>query len=366
MMIDARAAAFKFKPFSRQQKKILTWWLPEAPVSSLSGIIADGAIRSGKTLSMSLAFAIWGMETFASQKLALCGKSIGSLRRNVVDNLKLMLLSLGYGVKDNRGDNKLIVSGAGRQNVFHLFGGKDEASQDLIQGVTLAGIMFDEVALMPESFVNQAIGRCSVMGSRFWFNCNPEMPMHWFKTGWIDRAAEKRLVYLHFTMDDNRTLGDEMKERYRNMYFGVFYRRFILGQWVAADGLIYDMFDETAHVITDADIPTGMIHHPRTRRYVGIDFGAANATACLDVYDDGQTFWVLSEYYHSGRQSMKQKTITEYADDLAVFIAPVNEDTPGVSFFIIDPSALPFRLELIKRGLRVKEADNEVLDGIRV
>ena len=178
-------AIFRFKPFSVKQLKVLKWWL-DPQVKYMDGIIADGAIRSGKTVVMSLSFVLWAMEKFQSQNFGMCGKTIGSFRRNVVTVLKLMLRSRGYHVKDHRADNLLIITRNGVENYFYIFGGKDESSQDLIQGITLAGLFCDEVALMPESFVNQATGRCSIEGSKFWFNCNPAGPYRWFKTNWID------------------------------------------------------------------------------------------------------------------------------------------------------------------------------------
>lgn len=241
-MARVKSAIFKFKPFSVQQKKILTWWLPESPVHDKDGIIADGAIRSGKTVSMALSFVMWAMFTFEEQNFAMCGKTIGSFRRNVLVVLKLMLRSRGYKCKDHRADNLLEISRNGNTNYFYIFGGKDERSQDLIQGITLGGVFFDEVALMPESFVNQATGRCSVDGAKFWFNCNPQGPAHWFKLGWIDKAEEKNIIYLHFTMDDNLSLSEKIKERYKSLYDGVFFKRFILGLWVAAEGVIYGQF----------------------------------------------------------------------------------------------------------------------------
>lgn len=198
---------FKFQPFSRKQRKVLNWWYPDSPVKDMDGIIADGAIRSGKTVSMSLSFVMWAMATFDGQNFAMCGKTIGSFRRN------------------------------GRENNFYIFGGKDERSQDLIQGITLAGVFFDEVALTPESFVNQATGRYSVDGSKYWFNCNPDGPYHGFKKNWIDKCEEKKLLYLHFTMDDNLSLTESIKARYRSLYTGVFFKRYILGLWAMAGGL---------------------------------------------------------------------------------------------------------------------------------
>lgn len=174
---------FKFQPFSKKQRMVLNWWCKDSPVKDSDGIIADGAIRSGKTVSMSLSFIMWAMSSFNGENFAMCGKTIGSFRRNVLSGLKMMLHSRGYTVADHRADNLVIITKGDVTNYFYIFGGKDERSQDLIQGITLAGVFFDEVALMPESFVNQATGRCSIDGSKYWFNCNPDGPYHWFKTG---------------------------------------------------------------------------------------------------------------------------------------------------------------------------------------
>lgn len=161
---------FRFKPFSKKQRKVLNWWTNTSPVKDANGIIADGAIRSGKTLSMSISFIMWAMSSFEQQAFAMCGKTIGSFRRNVLFWLKLMLPALGYKLDDRRSDNLVVITKNGVENYFYIFGGKDESSQDLIQGLTLAGVFFDEVALMPQSFVNQATGRCSVEGRKFWLN----------------------------------------------------------------------------------------------------------------------------------------------------------------------------------------------------
>lgn len=349
-----KQAVFKFLPFSKKQKQVLTWWLSNSPVHNQDGIIAGGAIRSGKTLCMSLSFVMWAMESFSGQNFAMCGKTIGSFRRNVLFWLKLMLRSRGYKVEDHRADNLVVVTRKGKENYFYIFGGKDERSQDLIQGITLAGVFFDEVALMPESFVNQATGRCSVDGSKFWFNCNPDGPYHWFKTNWIDRAEEKKLVYLHFTMEDNLSLTERIKDRYRSMYSGVFYKRYILGLWAVAEGVIYDMFDAAKHVIKGLPESIGS-------RYVSIDYGTQNATVFLLWEKNLQGKWICSkEYYYSGRDESSQKTDSEYADDLEEFTKGLD-----IERVIVDPAAASFIAELKKRGFRIKKAKNDVLDGIR-
>ena len=377
-----KGQTFHFSPFSRKQKQILTWWCKDSPVHDKDGIIADGAIRSGKTVSMSLSFAMWAMSTFNGQNFAMCGKTIGSFRRNVLFWLKLMLKSRGYSVTDRRADNLIIIRKGDAENYFYIFGGKDERSQDLIQGITLAGVFFDEVALMPESFVNQATGRCSVEGSKFWFNCNPDGPYHWFKVNWIDKstgylgkeqveqirkkAAEegkdpglKEILYLHFTMDDNLSLSEAIKARYRSMYIGVFFKRYILGLWAAAEGVIYDMFDPEKHVKNIKEFFQILVNG---NRYVSCDYGTQNATVFLlwNKGIDGK-WYCIREYYYSGRDKGKQKTDAEYADDLKKWL-----DGTRIKAMIVDPSAASFIAELRKRGYKVIKANNDVLDGIRL
>lgn len=352
---SVKQAIFQFKPFSVKQKKVLTWWLPNSPVCDLDGIICDGSIRSGKTVSMALSFVMWSMESHREQNFAMCGKTIGSFRRNVLMVLKLMLASRGYKVKDHRADNYVEISYKGNVNYFYIFGGKDERSQDLIQGITLAGVLFDEVALMPESFVNQATGRCSVDGSKFWFNCNPDGAYHWFKTGWIDRAAEKNLLYLHFTMDDNLSLTEKVKKRYSSLYSGVFYQRYILGLWVVAEGVIYDMFSAAKHIVDKVTSRDNPVY------YVSCDYGTQNATVFLMWQSGtGEEWYCIDEYYYSGRDESTQKTDNAYADDLAAFIGDKN-----IEAVIIDPSAASFIALLREQGFKIRKARNDVLDGIR-
>lgn len=368
-------AFFKFKTFSKKQRMVLNWWCPDSNVKDKDGIIADGAIRSGKTVAMSLSFVLWVMFTFNGQNFGMCGKTIGSFRRNVLFWLKLMLKARGYKVEDHRADNLVIVRRKNVENYFYIFGGKDERSQDLIQGITLAGCFFDEVALMPESFVNQATARCSVEGSKWWFNCNPEGPYHWFKINWIDRSAGylgkekiaelkrknepiKDILYLHFTMNDNLSLSERIKERYRSMYSGAFYKRYILGLWCVAEGIIYDMFDTVKNCF---DTVKDLINDENSR-YVSCDYGTQNAMVFLLWEKSYKGKWYCTkEYYYSGRDKERQKTDCEYADDLEQFL-----DGKKVRQVIVDPSAASFITELRKRGFNVRKAKNDVEDGIRV
>lgn len=257
---------------------VLEWWCDTSPYKDKDGIVCDGSIRSGKTTVMSLSFVMWAMETFEGETFALCGKTIQSLRRNVIRQLKKMLKARGYVIEEHRSENYMTVIYGDVENEFYFFGGKDEGSQDLIQGITLAGIFMDEVGLMPESFVNQATARCSVEGSKMWFNCNPQGPEHFFKVEWIDKLSDKNLIRIHFTMDDNPSLSKRIKERYEKMYKGVFYDRFILGLWVLAAGLIFRYFaeDDSPYLFEDSDIwdeERKKLKKPFYKLIMGIDFG---------------------------------------------------------------------------------------------
>lgn len=348
-----KQAAFRFQPFSRKQKQILTWWLPESGVSDADGIIADGAIRSGKTVCMSLAFIQWSMHSFNGQNFGMCGKTVGSFRRNVLSVLKQMLPARGYTIRDRRTDNLVVISRGSTENYYYIFGGKDEGSQDLVQGITLAGILLDEIALMPESFVNQATGRCSVDGSKFWCNCNPAGPEHWFKKQWIDERQKRNLLYLHFTMEDNLSLSEQIRARYRAMYTGIFYRRYILGQWCLAEGLVYE-FDPEKHV-TD-DLPEW------GEWYISCDYGTLNPfSAGLWCVRDGVAVRVF-EFYHSGREKQHQLTDEEYYREIEKLAGDRD-----IRHVVVDPSAASFITCIRSHGrFSVRKAKNDVMYGIRL
>lgn len=360
-----RKPTFVFQPFSKKQRQVLNWWSKESPVRDAEGIIADGAIRSGKTVSMSLSFVMWAMESYDGQNFIMSGKTIGSFTRNVLSPLMPMLTSRGYQYEHDHTENMLIVTDGEHTNYFYMFGGKDERSQDLVQGITAAGAFFDEVALMPESFVNQATGRCSVEGSKLWFNCNPSTPLHWFKRKWIDKAKEKGLLYLHFIMDDNLSLSEKIKARYRSLYAGVFFLRYIKGLWAVAEGLIYPMMTDD-NLYTDAERPIAL--YSTAMRTITVDYGTANPTVFLDVYDDGETVYFDNEYRWDSRSEEAQrtgkpnKTDAEYADEMLKFIG---DEPERMCEIVVDPSAKSFITELRQRGLYVTEGKNDVLDGIR-
>lgn len=358
-------AVFRFKPFSKKQRKVLNWWCRSSPVRDYNGIIADGAIRSGKSVAMSLSFVIWAMSEFEACNFAMCGKTIGSFRRNVLFWLKLMLRSRGYSVSEQRTENLVVVRRGNIENYFYVFGGKDERSQDLIQGITLAGVFFDEVALMPESFVNQATGRCSVDGSKFWFNCNPGSPSHWFKTGWIDKRQDKRLLYLHFTMDDNLSLSEAVKERYRGMYTGVFFKRYILGEWKSADGVIYRQFaDDPERFILD-EVPADIIIGT-----MGLDFGgngSAHAGCLVGITRGYRSIVILDEYYR--KEVIDPGTLT---DDVCGFVQRSQAQVRAASIWCDSAETTlikGIRTEVFARHIPVEVRNarkGEIIDRIRL
>ncbi len=344
----------KFKAFSPKQLTVLNWWCEGSPHQSRDAIICDGAVRSGKTLCMSISFILWAFYGFSDSSFALCGKTITSLRRNVVTPLLPILSGLGFKIHETKSNNVLELTMGRRTNRFYLFGGKDEASASLIQGMTLSGILLDEVALMPRSFVEQALARCSVAGSKFWFNCNPENPRHWFCEEWIKKSNQKNCLYLHFLMTDNPSLTPKILKRYESLYSGAFYERFILGKWVAVDGLVYPFFSEKLHTIENPP-------QDCTQYYVSCDYGTVNP-ASFGLWGLHSGVWYrLREFYHDSKAKGFQMTDQEYYEKLVELIGGNR-----VEAVIVDPSAASF-IECIRRAgkYRVITAHNQVADGIR-
>ena len=330
----------------------MTWW-NRPGLKNYDGILCDGAVRSGKTVSMVVGFFLWSMASFEHKTFAICGKTVGALRRNILGNLEDWLGEM-FSIREHRSENKLVVTDkTGRENTYYLFGGRDESSGSLIQGITLAGVLLDEAALMPKSFVQQACARCSEAGSKLWFNCNPEGPEHWLYKEWILKAGEKNMLHLHFTMDDNPALPESIRRRYEALYTGVFYRRFILGQWCMAEGLVYD-FDPENHV-SEPEKPGG-------RYYISVDYGTRNPfSAGLWQVTDGKAYRIR-EYYHDGRSSGQMFTDEQYCDELEKLAGNL-----PVALVVIDPSAASMIAALRRRGrFSVRKARNEVLPGIRL
>ncbi len=344
-----------YKPFSKKQLRVLTWWCRGSPYRNYDALICDGAVRSGKTFCMSISFVAWTFSRFSGKDFAVCGKTVRSLKRNVVTPLLENLGQLGFECELKKSENILEVYYRGNMNRFYLFGGKDEMSASLIQGITLAGVFLDEVALMPRSFVEQALARCSVEGSKFWFNCNPEYPGHWFHREWIEKAKQKNALYLHFLMSDNPSLSKKMLLRYEGLYSGAFYERFVKGRWVAAGGAVYPFMDNTKMY---CDVPvSGFADFA-----VSCDYGTVNPASFGLWGLCGGVWYRISEYYFNSRREGFQKTDEEHYQSLEELI-----DGRSIRAIAVDPSAASF-IELIKRKGKYKviPAKNKVIDGIRM
>ena len=333
-------------PISKKQKQIMAF-----SYSNYDALICDGAVRSGKTSIIMWAFVEWAMREFNGQRFGICGKTVDSCTKNlVIPFISMSLAKERYTLRWRRSDKLLEVRRGATTNYFEVFGGRDESSFALIQGRTLAGVFLDEVVLMPQSFVNQALARCSVDGAKLWFSCNPGSPQHWFYTEWIKKAKERNALCLHFTMRDNPSLSETTLARYEGMYSGVFYQRYILGQWILAEGLVYDFGEDN---ITD-EVPE------HGEYYMSIDYGTQNPFSCGLWCVVGDNATRIAEYYYCGRNEQTQKTDEEYCDEVERLAKGYK-----IKRIVVDPSAASFIASLRKRGFYVTKANNDVLDGIR-
>ena len=338
----------RIKQFSKKQGCIFRFI--EQPESAL---ICDGAVRSGKTVSMTLAFIMWAMSHFDRTNFAICGKTVQSAERNILIPFQT-IEGLPYHL-DYKTSKRILIARCGdTENYFYLFGGKDERSYSLIQGITLAGVLFDEVALMPRSFVDQAIARTlTYPDKKLWFNCNPDSPSHWFYQEWILHPEAHNAVHLHFLMQDNPVMTQETIQAAESMFSGVFYDRYILGKWVVAEGLIYP----------DQANGQGIVEsNPRdyVSYYVSCDYGTLNPCS-MGLWGLYKGVWYrFAEYYHDGREH-GQRTDEEHYAAMEQLVG-----NRKINAVVIDPSAASFITCIRKHGkYLVRPARNDVLDGIR-
>ena len=339
------------KEFSLNQSVVLSWWIR----NSYDAIICDGAIRSGKTFCLGISFIIWSFSKFNNKSFAMCGKTIKSVKRNLLVPVLPFLYKLGFRYKFKSSENVIIISYRNKTNIYYIFGGKDELSASLIQGLTLAGVLFDEVALMPKSFVEQSLARCSVENSKFWFNCNPESPSHWFYRDWILRKEEKNCLYVKFSILDNPSLSEKVIARYKRIYSGVFYERFIEGKWASQVGLIYPFMSDPSDFCQVPDV--------HFSEYVlSCDYGIVNPTSCGLWGKHEDSWYRIDEYYYDSKENCKSKTDEDHYDSIKKMVGKRK-----IKFLIVDPSASSF-ISLIKkkREFNVVKAKNNVLEGINL
>ncbi|WP_124098350.1 PBSX family phage terminase large subunit [Ruminococcus sp. Marseille-P6503] len=345
-----------FTRLSEKQKLLLKWCHVPSMRSRYSAVICDGAVRSGKTVVMITSYILWAMKNFNGANFAICGKTVQSAERNIINPLgQIADITRYFRLSYTRSSHLLTVEVGGKRNYFYIFGGRDESSAALIQGLTLSGIMLDEVALMPRSFVEQAVARTlSVSNARLWFNCNPENPHHYFYTEWILKASEKNALRLHFLMNDNPILTAEDIAKAENMYSGVFYDRFIKGLWVMAEGLVYPEQAQGEGIVPTED-------RGYTSYYISVDYGTLNPFSAGLWGKCGGVWYRVREFYYNGREKDVLLTDEEYYSQLERLAAGLS-----IRAVIVDPSAASF-IECIRRHGRfsVIKARNEVTDGIR-
>lgn len=342
-----------FEKLSAKQKQVFKWCYKD----DYKAVICDGAVRSGKTICMITSFILWAMDGFDGATFGICGKTVRSAERNIIQPLQTIAdITHYFKLTYTRSINLLTIEGNGHKNSFYVFGGRDESSYELIQGITLSGVFLDEVALMPRSFVEQATARTlSVENSKYWFNCNPESSEHWFYKEWILKADEKKALHIHFNMNDNPTLSENQIKLAESLYRGVFYDRYIKGLWCVAEGLVFPMFDKNKHII-ESYSPSS-----HAEFYISIDYGTLNPCSMgLWAVDDEKAVRI-DEYYYDGRSKGVQRTDEEYYQALEKLAGDRK-----IKYVIIDPSAASFITCIRRHGkFIVRQARNNVLNGIR-
>lgn len=326
--------------------------------------ILEGSVRSGKTVGMIPKWIDYIM-TGPPGLLIMTGVSKDTIYDNVLDDLFETLGEGSYTYNKQSGD--LLITWYNAANERHkrrikVIGAKDEGSEKYLRGKTLAGAYCDEITLMPEKFFKQLLNRLSVHGAKLYGTTNPDSPFHYLYTEYItdeQKLKSDMVKVYHFELDDNPNLPEDYKANIRAAYKGMWYKRMILGLWVIAEGIIYDMFSDDL-LFCDVDNLVTLTKKSECRRYIACDYGTTNPMVFLDIYDDGETIFVVNEYYYDSKKEQLQKSDEQYVNDFVKFVGNEYPD-----FVIIDPSAASFKIVLRGRGFRIKDADNSVNDGIR-
>lgn len=313
--------------------------------------LLEGSVSSGKTWISLVAWAFWvkTMPNDPDSLYLMSARSLTTLKRNCLLLLQSLVGQRNFTFSISAKEGYLF----GRHII--LEGANDAQAEAKIRGVTLQGAYVDETTKLHKDFFAMILSRLRKPGAKLFATTNPDAPGHWLKVDYIDRQDVIDILVLKFLIDDNTTLPKEYVENIKLEYTGVFYERFILGNWTLAEGLIYPMFEEAIAEPPENEKPSDYC--------LSIDYGTQNAFACIKWALYGSVWYAIDEYYYSGRDEGEQKTDEEYADDLDRFI----EDIPKKRIeTIIDPSAASFIAVLRKRNrYKVRKADNDVLDGIR-
>lgn len=312
--------------------------------------ILHGSVRSGKTWISLVLWCIWIRNMPAGGAYLMTAKTLTTLKRNCLDLLEELAGRRNFQYSVSGKEARLY----GRK--IYLEGAADSLAESKIRGMTLQGAYCDEVTLLDEEFFGMLLSRLSEPGARLFGTTNPEGPEHWFKRGYIDRADELNMLVFKFLIDDNTFLDPDYVASLKKEYTGVFYKRFILGEWCSADGLVFPMFDPARHVCDDIPAAVGYAEY-----YISVDYGTMNPCSMGLWRLDEVRAVRIDERYYSGRTQKRLMTDEEYYLMLEGLAG--NRDIRAV---VVDPSAASF-IETIRRHGRfsVRKANNNVLDGIR-
>jgi len=319
--------------------------------------ILTGSVRSGKTWALHpKILEASNTESPVRGWRVLVGQTKEMVYMNVLKDLFDWIGDENYHYSSHTGHLRIF------DMEWKILGARDEASEKFVRGSTIGIAVCDEVVLIPEGFFKMLLTRMSPAGARLYGSTNPDQPMHWLKTDYLDRKElihRGDLFQLHMTMDDNPNLPPDYIEAQKRFYKGVFYQRFILGLWVMAEGAIWqDAWND--ELLYDEAPPNLKNSGGYADRWISNDYGTNHPHVYLEFFDDGNNVWLDREYVWDSTEMMRQKTDGQYAEDLVEFMGANN----GCQV-IIPPDALSFRQECINRGIWVTEANNDVTPGLQ-
>ena len=334
--------------------------------SEVSQILLEGAVRSGKSYTRNFVSLAFIKKLKSPRNILVSGRTSGTVKQNVLSEWERLLGNKEFKRRNDANGEYFIIPLKGFENKkIYIRGRLKETDYKKIQGMTLDFWYCDERTNQHKSFFDMALTRLSLAHSKCILTCNPSSPYHFLKTDFIDKVTTDKIKSKYFKsykflFEDNPSLGKRYKETIKNSLTGVDFDRLIKGLWVLADGLIYKCFDKNLNVkkFTQEEIENlkrnGTI-------FIGCDYGTLNATVFLKFVKINNIFYLIDEYYYSGRESEVQKTTREYVLEMQKFIG--NDKVKNI---IIDPSASYFKTDLIKNNIKqILNRKNEVLRGIR-
>ncbi len=307
----------------------------------------EGAVRSGKSFISIIRF-IQALKEGPKGLAMIIGVSRDAIQRNVIIELCALV---GAPVPTPKSTQLNILG----RTIF-IVGASDERAQRRIQGSTLAIAYVDELTLIPQGFFKMLLSRLSKDGAQLFGTTNPDSPFHWLKTEFLSNQDLDMKIF-KFKLDDNPSLSEAYINNLKKEYSGLWYKRYIDGDWVLAEGTVYDFFDEEDHVIS---LPPGQAEY----YVVGIDYGTSNPTTFSLIGYSRKLWpniWLEREYYYDSRTHNRQKTDTEYVEDFQKFVNGIT-----VRCIYVDPSAASFKLEMSRQGVGgIIDADNDIINGVR-